>query len=99
MPPGKRLAAIGPPRAAGEGLGTVALRLKLPAQLGHRFERRIAAKDVPYDLRLGSIDQQLFAFELITDRRRAAHPQTFFLGRRDLVPDALPGHLALELSE
>ena len=35
------------PCAAGEGLGAVALRLKLLAQLGHPFRRRVAAKDVP----------------------------------------------------
>src|SRR5215471_3983883 len=99
MPAGKQLAAVRAPRAAGKRLGAIALGLKLPAQPGHRLEGRVAAKDVPHHLRLALVDQELFVLERITDGRRAAHPQTFLPGRRDLVADALPSYLALELRE
>jgi len=43
--------------------------------------------------------EELAVFELIAQRNHAADPDPLLLGRGDLVPDALPGDLSLELGE
>ena len=45
------------------------------------------------------IDHQLSLFDVIAKRRQTAHPHAFFLGRRDLVADALAGEFAFKLGK
>jgi hypothetical protein len=50
-------------------------------------------------LGFGSIHDKLAVLDVIAERRQAPHPHALLLRGRDLVADALAGHLALELRE
>ena len=45
------------------------------------------------------VDDELPVFDVVAERRQAAHPHALLLGGRDLVADALAGDLALELGK
>jgi hypothetical protein len=48
---------------------------------------------------LSFVDHQLPVFDIISERRIAAHPYALFLGRRDFVTHTLADDLSLELRE
>ena len=64
-----------------------------------RTQRRVTPEDVANRLGFLLHDYQLAILAVVAERRVAAHPHTLFLGRRDLVADALASDLGLELGE
>src|ERR1017187_3515018 len=55
--------------------------------------------DLANSLRLGGIDDELAIFDLISHRNDTTHPHSLTFRSSDLVPDALAGDFAFELSE
>ena len=60
---------------------------------------QIPPKDGPDPLGLLFNHDDLAVLGLVSERRHAADPKSLALGGRDLVADALGGHLSLELGE
>ena len=73
------------------------------AKVGHQqveaAKLQIPPKDGPDPLGLLFNHDDLAVPGLISERRYAADPQPLALGGRDLVADALGGHLPLELGK
>jgi hypothetical protein len=99
-------------RAAREGLASIglairsrppladhALSVERGPQLANRAEFEIASEDRPNGFSLGLVDDEFLVFDVVADRRLAAHPKSPLLRRRDLVPDPLARDLAFELGE
>ena len=68
-------------------------------QRRHRAELDEAAENRADPLRLRLIDDELAILDVVTERRRAAHPHPLIPGSGELVADAFADHLALELGE
>ena len=58
---------------------------------------QITLEDLSNGGRFRLVDNETTFADVITQRRYPSHPHTLALGSGELVPDALPGHLALEL--
>ncbi len=81
--------ALGGDALGGEGLG----------ERGGRADADEALEDHPHRRGLGRVDHELSLVDPIAERRVAAHPHAAGPGCRELVPDPLADHLALELGE
>src|SRR5690242_18538105 len=68
-------------------------------QQPYRAQRGVAAEDVLHGLDLFRHDDQLVVTALVAERRHTAHPHALLLRGGDLVADALPRDLTLELRE
>ena len=62
---------------------------------GAEFDK--ALEDVPDQLGLALVRHQPPVLDVVAQRRHAAHPHVFAFSGRELVADALAGHLAFEL--
>src|SRR5262245_7183519 len=75
----------------------------LPPQVGLQGRDRAALKvsleDILDCLGFSFVNDELPVLEVVTERQVAAHPHPLALGGSDLVADALPRHLALELGK
>ena len=65
----------------------------------HRLELEIAPEDVDDGPSLVLVDDELAVFDVVAERRHAAHPHALLLGGGDLVADPLADHLPLELGK
>src|SRR5438874_1199253 len=63
------------------------------------LEIDVEPKDGSDGFGLGLVDDEGAVLAVVADRDPAAHPHALFLRGGNLVSDALPGHLALELGE
>ncbi len=87
------------PTAPALDLRSVTLTVQFLDQRGHGACRQVAAHDVTNLLSLPFVHHQFALEHFVPERNRPSHPQALLLRCRDLIPDAFPGDLALELSE
>ena len=83
----------------GPGLGGHPVEAELLDQPGRGAEFDETLEDMPDGLRLLRVGDQPPVLDVVAERRDTAHPQPLALAGRNLVADALAGHLALELGE
>ena len=95
----KRLAAIGGAVVALPALADDARTIQFLLQQADRLQRCVSLEDQLDGLRLGRVHDQLAILDIVAERWQAAHPHALLLRCRDLVADALAGHLSLELRE
>ena len=93
------MASIGVAIRGGPTFADDALGVERDLQLANRAEFEIASEDRPNRFGLGLVDDEFSVFDVVAERRLAAHPKSLLLRRRDLVADALARNLALELGE
>ena len=73
--------------------------VKHASQCCSRADLNKSGEDIADDLGLCGHDDQLAVFHVIAEGQVAAHEDAFLAAGRDLVTDALSGHLTLELGE
>src|ERR1051325_4649381 len=72
---------------------------KLLLEISDRLDREITTVDVDHHVGFSVIYDQHAIFDVVAERRHAAHPHALSLGGGDLVAHALADDLALELRE
>ena len=80
-------------------LGRDAIGGQVGGNLRRRADGQHLLEDAAHHRRLGFVDDQQTVLDVVAKSRHAAHPHAFSFGRRDFVPDALAGDLALKLGE
>src|ERR1035437_9956013 len=91
--PGRATGSTGAFFAADASLVQMLLDLRDTAKL------QVHPIDLADALRLGGIDDELAVLDLVTQRNDTTHPHSLTFRSSDLVPDALAGDFAFELSE
>src|SRR5947208_2210938 len=86
-------------RGTGPLLADDPLSVQFLLEQAHRAHNAVTAEDVPNPVRFGGNDNELAIANLISERRHAAHPNSFLLRGGNLVANALAGDLTLELSK
>src|SRR5436190_21261792 len=75
------------------------LLIEILLEQPHRAELAVAIRDPPHGLGLRGQEYQLTILDRVAERGDAAHRHPLLLRSGDLVADAFPDDLALELSE
>ena len=87
------------PSAHGAPLRDLARGVQLAGDRERRAGLGEAVEDPAHERRLALDHHQPAVLDLVAQRRPAAHPHALLARGRELVPDALADHLALELGE